>query len=226
MKQYNGEKAIISLTSWKKRINTVGKTIFSLLQQCPEFHIVLVLSEEEFPKKEEELPEDLKILIEGNKIEVVWVYKNYGPFKKVLFTMDKYKDVPIISADDGCLYIKNYAEELYNKWLENKDKIISEYQSGMGKYVWGGGGHGLLFPPNCFKEHGLKNIENTSILKTNHDDVFYGVLSLLLKIGWIFLNKKRKVPNTFIDFDRKGLTSDRMFKDRCFKEIEKLIKLG
>jgi hypothetical protein len=34
-KKYNGEKAIISLTSWKARINTVSKTLFSLLQQCP-----------------------------------------------------------------------------------------------------------------------------------------------------------------------------------------------
>lgn len=62
MKQYNGEKAIISLTSWKKRINTVSQTIFSLVKQCPGFHIVLVLSEEEFPEKEKELPEELQLI--------------------------------------------------------------------------------------------------------------------------------------------------------------------
>jgi hypothetical protein len=45
-KKYNGEKAIISLTSWRARINTVAKTIYSLIKQCPGFHIVLVLSEE------------------------------------------------------------------------------------------------------------------------------------------------------------------------------------
>jgi hypothetical protein len=58
-KKYNGEKAIISLTSWKARINTVSKTLCSLIKQCPGFHIVLVLSEEEFPQKEKELPENL-----------------------------------------------------------------------------------------------------------------------------------------------------------------------
>ena len=62
MKQYQGEKAIISLTSWKARIKTVGLTIYSLLTQCPGFHIVLVLSEEEFPKKERELPRDLVLI--------------------------------------------------------------------------------------------------------------------------------------------------------------------
>lgn len=116
MKEYQGEKAIISLTSWKARINTVGKTIFSLIKQCPGFHIVLVLSEEEFPKKEEELPEDL-LLLADRYFEILWTYKNTKSFKKVIPTMNKYKDVPIISADDDCFYVCNYAEMLYNAWL-------------------------------------------------------------------------------------------------------------
>ena len=116
-KKYNGEKAIISLTSWRARINTVSKTLFSLLKQCPGFHIVLVLSEEEFPKMMDELPEILKVFAENELIEILWVYKNYKSFKKVLFTMDKYRNVPVISADDGCVYVRNYAEELYQKYL-------------------------------------------------------------------------------------------------------------
>ena len=77
MKQYNNEKAIISLTSWKKRINSVSRIIFNLSRQCPGFHIVLVLSEAEFPKKEAELPEDLRLLLDANVFELLWVYKNY-----------------------------------------------------------------------------------------------------------------------------------------------------
>lgn len=38
---------------------------------CPEFHIVLCLSEEEFPKKEAELPEDLMLFVNNNLIEVI-----------------------------------------------------------------------------------------------------------------------------------------------------------
>ena len=122
MKQYNGEKAIISLTSWKARINTVSKTIYSLIQQCPVFHIVLCLSEEEFPKKEAELPENLMLFIENDLIEILWVYKNYKSFKKVLFTMDKYRDVPVISADDDCIYTCNYAEKLYQTYQKHKNE--------------------------------------------------------------------------------------------------------
>lgn len=119
-KKYNGEKAIISLTSWRARINTVDKTIYSLIKQCPGFHIVLVLSEEEFPKKEEELPERLMLFVENELIEVLWVYKNYKSFKKVLFTMDKYREVPVISADDDCIYTCNYAEMLIKSGLRIK----------------------------------------------------------------------------------------------------------
>ena len=123
-KKYNGEKAIISLTSWKARINTVSKTLFSLIQQCPGFHIVLCLSEEEFPERENELPENLMLFVKNELIEILWVYKNYKVFKKILFTMDKYRDVPVISADDDCIYTCNYAQELYDKWLEDKKCVI------------------------------------------------------------------------------------------------------
>ncbi len=117
-KKYAGEKGVISLTSWKARINTVYITLDSLIQQCPGFHIVLVLSEEEFPKMCKELPESLMNLVNSEKIEVLWVYKNYKSFKKVLFTMDKYRDVPIISADDDMIYVWNYADDLYNHWKQ------------------------------------------------------------------------------------------------------------
>ena len=124
-KEYAGEKAIISLTSWKARINTVGLTIFNLLKRCPGFHIVLTLSEEEFPKKEAELPSSLMTLVNNNLVELLWVYKNYKSFKKVLFTMDKYRDVPVISADDDCIYTYNYAEELYQSWVHQPNSVIA-----------------------------------------------------------------------------------------------------
>ena len=58
--KHNVELPIISLTSWKGRIDRVYLTILSILTNCPGFKIVLVLSEEEFPRREEELPKELK----------------------------------------------------------------------------------------------------------------------------------------------------------------------
>ena len=134
-KKYNSERAIISLTSWTARINTVSKTLYSLLTQCKGFHIVLVLSEEEFPKMMDELPENLKLFVDNELIEILWVYKNYRSFKKWIFTADKYRDIPIISADDDCIYTCNYAQELYDKWAENKECKVCIYSNNSSKFI-------------------------------------------------------------------------------------------
>lgn len=193
-KKYNNEKAIISLTSWKARINTVSKTLYSLIKQCPGFHIVLVLSEEEFPKMIDELPENLKMFADNKLIEILWVYKNYKSFKKVLFTMDKYRDVPVISADDDCIYTENYAQELYDAWTKDNRSIQTFHSCPITHYQ-----HGptTLYPPYCFLNYGLDKL-NQTILNTNHDDVYYGCLSDRFKIAIHDLNK-RKICYVFHD---------------------------
>jgi len=203
-KKYNGEKAIISLTSWRARINTVSKTIYSLIKQCPGFHIVLVLSEEEFPKMMKELPENLTIFAENELIEILWVYRNYRSFKKWIFTADKYPDVPIITADDGCVYVRNYAEELYQKWLSNKDKIISYNRFDKSGVTFGGSGSGICFMPHLAQF--FNNIPNVVIV-SSHDDFYYGYIAKLYHINWVFLNR---IPNenNFKDFNNNdGITA-------------------
>ena len=172
-KKYNDEKAIISLTSWRARINTVSKTLFSLLKQCPGFHIVLVLSEEEFPKMMDELPENLKLFVDNELIELMFVYKNYKSFKKVLFTMDKYRDVPVISADDDCIYTCNYAQELYNKWKETGTNIV-DYCIPDFRYAY------TLTQGPCWLYENKNSLVNDELLKTvnnfinykNQDDIY------------------------------------------------------
>ena len=174
MKQYNGEKAIISLTSWKKRIHNVGRTIFSLYKNCPGFHIVLVLAEDEFPQKEKELPEVVNVLSNQNIIEILWVKKNLKALKKVLYTMQKYKTVPIISADDDCKYICNYAQELYDKWLKDKTKFVTVNSP----HRWCTVGANTLFPPNCFGDNAVEEMENNKHLDMYQvaDDAYYEML--------------------------------------------------
>jgi len=221
-KKYNGEKAIISLTSWKARINTVSKTLFSLLKQCPGFHIVLVLSEEEFPKMMDELPDNLKIFAENELIEVLWVYKNYKSFKKVLFTMDKYRDVPIISADDDCIYKYNYAEELYKRWLNNKNCVITETTTEFNKDAFG---YATLYPLNfLYADTNVLNCINF-ILKMHsvHDDCFYRFVRLSKNIKLISLHKLIKnvvfFHNTTAPVSKnnsyklKNISQERMIKE-------------
>lgn len=175
-KKYANEKAIISLTSWKARINTVSKTLYSLLKQCPGFHIVLVLSEEEFPKMMDELPDNLKLFVDNELIEVLWVYKNYRSFKKILFTMDKYKNVPIISADDDFIYKFNYAEILYSNYKKYHTGIACTTSNKLNK-IWPHG-YGTLYPPNSllYLENTLNIVKYLVSKGFNHDDGLLGRL--------------------------------------------------
>ena len=188
-KKYNGEKAVISLTSWKARINTVSKTLYSLLTQCKGFHIVLVLSEEEFPKMMDELPENLKLFVDNELIEVLWVYKNYKSFKKVLFTMDKYRTVPVISADDDCIYTCNYAQELYDKWAKDR-KSIYTYDLNPGKsrgYSWCRG-PATIYPINVFHTI-VPFLSKVRLKRYVDDDAFICAIRLIKHISMTYMNK-------------------------------------
>lgn len=187
-KEYAGEKACISLTSWKARINTVSKTLYSLLKMCPGFHIVLVLSKDEFPLMEKELPDNLMLFVENKLIELFWIRPNLKSFKKILFTMDKYRDVPVISADDDCIYKRNYADELYNIWFNNKDFCISYYKTTYDLFNITGG-YATCYPPYYFENIGLLNLTE-DIINLLEDDLYYACLrKKLSKNKIISLNK-------------------------------------
>lgn len=192
MKEYNGEKAVISMTSWKARIRGVPKVIFNILQKCPGFHFVLVLSEEEFPKKKEELPADLRLMIDGGAIEIIWVKKNYKSFKKVVYTAEKYKEVPVISADDDCVYNYNYAEELYNEWCKHKDCLISECTT-VGRYMTNVWGFATIHPPHSYNfEFAEKIFDYCSKRNCFHDDMFYSYYFKLKGKKILSLHKRRQ----------------------------------
>lgn len=172
-KVYSGEKAVISLTSWKKRIDTVGLTLFSLLKQCPGFHIVLVLSEEEFPKKEAELPASLMAFVNAKKIELLWIYPNIRALKKVLPTMARYTNLPIISADDDCVYNCNYASELYDVYTCYKDAPITYNHVHNNPYITEG--PCTLYPPiinHIFSEGIYKRLMSMAGYGNNDDGLF------------------------------------------------------
>ena len=207
-------KGIISITSYKKRIDTISKTLFSLIENCKGFHIVLVLSSDEF--KDTELPKDLQLLINNNLVELLWTKENTYTFKKMLPTMEKYPDYPIITADDGCRYTCNYAETLYNLWNEHKDFIVSFNMFNRFNVCYGGGGSGILFPPNCFK---IKPITQ-EIINTKHDDYYYGCLAVLNKCKWLFINRKAKDTN-FINFNNNRGVSGNFKNENAICQIIK-----
>lgn len=129
----------------------------------------------------DELPENLKLFVDNKLIELMFVYKNYKSFKKVLFTMDKYRDVPVISADDDMEYRHNFAKELYDIWINNKNKIIgNRIHNKLGIHIFSGG-CGVIYPPNCFKNEGFKFLAKFN-MSSSHDDLLYAILAKKLNI--------------------------------------------
>lgn len=224
-KKYNGEKAIISLTSWKQRIRTVSMTIYSILRACPGFHIVLVLSEEEFPKKEGELPSDLMLMADSGLFEILWVGRNWKAFKKVLFTMDKYRDVPVISADDDAIYLIDYADLLYKKWEKNKRCVVSfggrAYENTV--FTWG---CYTLYPPYCFGEHGLRWLDDFA-LALMEDDRYYAALKSFLKIPTSSVDGYKMHEIVRFTNDIKPLRDNYRIHDTnyAYKQFKKHIKI-
>ena len=202
-------RACIALTSWKKRINTVGLTIYNLFETCgPDYHIVLTLAEEEFPKKEQELPKDLLLMNRAGMFEILWVKKNYKPFKKWIFSAARYSNVPIISADDDCVYTCNYAEELYRKWKSNPSLNGIRYE--YGRLMQMQGPTSLYYLPKNVVYAIIALIDDT-IIRTGEDDPIMYKFMKIYKCKFGFVHEHIKKPYIFHD-TIAPLHSDETFK--------------
>ncbi len=189
----NNAKAVIALTSWKARINTVGITIFNLLHMCPGFHIVLTLSDAEFSNKELDLPNDLITLSKKQLVEILWTHQNVKSFKKWCYAAQRFPNVPIISADDDCLYTRNYAEELYNAWLLAPDRCYTIHKCPVTGFQHG---PATLYPPGKLSSFMISHLTK-NVLETSHDDVFIGMCMNKLNIPIIEVSNI--VPYIFHD---------------------------
>ena len=183
-------KAVIALTSWKKRISTVGMTIFNLMRVCgPKYHIVLTLAKDEFPRMESELPKDLKLFIKTGLLEILWVQTNWRSFKKWIFTSVRYPTVPIISADDDCLYKYNFADELYSHITSPKTCVTYWCDRFKHTPYYNTAGYATCYSPNYFGDV-RKYLTKQLLDKYNEDDMLYVALRCILNIpGCVCLNK-------------------------------------
>lgn len=145
-------KIIVSLTSFPARINRVEETIKSLmLQSCKPDKIILWLAEEEFPRREQELPSNL-LLLQKYGLTIGWTQKNIRSFKKLIPCLVEYPEDVIVTVDDDIYYQKKWLEILYRGYLKNTDAI------------------------NCYRayeyvllneKYGLKRLDNKKKIKEN-----------------------------------------------------------
>lgn len=115
---------IITLTSYPARINDSYFTIYSLLSQSlkPD-KIILWLSLEEFPEKNNSLPKNL-IELEQFGLTIGWIPKTYYSFDKIIHALKKFPNDILVTADDDIFYHKDWLKNLYNSYKNNKYRNI------------------------------------------------------------------------------------------------------
>lgn len=121
---------IVSLTSWKGRINcpSVIDCLNSIVNQETKYnyHIVFVLSTEEFPQKEQNLPQQLVQFINDNQIELLWTTENLKAYKKLYPVQKKYPNLPIMTTDDDIMLEPNCIETFMAEHEQDPTAILSE----------------------------------------------------------------------------------------------------
>ena len=98
-------KTIVTLTSWKKRIQYVHNVIEQFATYPTMFDkIYLWLAEEEFPNKEKDLPETLLYCLQVYKqFEIRWIKENEYNHKRWYVYPEHYEDT-VVSVDDDAIY--------------------------------------------------------------------------------------------------------------------------
>lgn len=135
------KRIVVSLTSWKKRINnvcTVVKSIFN--NKIKPDMVVLNLSTDEFPNKEAELPSDLLQLIKDDKrFQIYWIKENTGVFKKFIPTIKRLypEDYYLFTIDDDELYDSDYID-VGLKALQKAPAAVIANRRKNDNGVWGG----------------------------------------------------------------------------------------
>lgn len=149
---------IIGLTSWSKRIKSdiVKLTIYSLLKQslvC-NYRVVLVLSKQEFPNENNDLPVDLVNLINSSSnAEILYTNDNTKSYKKYFPIARKYPNIPIITVDDDSLAKPSFLPKLWAIHTRYPTRVIYGYNHNLAPCASDGSiknvRYGVaLYPPN------------------------------------------------------------------------------
>lgn len=174
---------ILSLTTWKKRIYDISfkKVIFSMLKQktMANYHIVLVLSTDEFTNKEKDIPKWILELNTLNIFEILWTKENTRAYKKYFPTRRAYPAENIVALDDDSYLHENFVETFFNLLKNNKDKMIigtDHFNNNKSKTI-----KCVRFGAACFRPNSLYNLDEKIGRKYfhEHDDEFFALLSVL-----------------------------------------------
>jgi hypothetical protein len=141
------------------------------------------------------LPIKMKEYFIENDIEVIVTQEDYKSHKKYLFSMQKYKDIPVITVDDDAVYTNDMVDALYSDYLKTPRTVIgrrirrmvfdengktrpySEWQfvegEGPDLDLFATTGGGTLFPPEYCRLINSMTINEVKRTKTELCDDFF-----------------------------------------------------
>ncbi len=199
-KEVRNPRIIASLTTFPDRINTVSKTISTLLKQTlkPDI-LILWLANEQFPSKEEELPNEL-LKLKDFGLTIKWC-DDIRSYKKLIPALKEFPDDIVITFDDDVYYPFDTVEKLYNSYLEypncihtnrvrrffiKNNEIMSKTAADMYWVKFNDcsflnkitGCGGVLYPPHSLCDKVLNEEEFERIVPTQ-DDVWFWAMAVL-----------------------------------------------
>lgn len=175
MREYNGEKYIVSFTSFGERFDSACMMVWFLQRKTyRDFHLVMTVYEGDV----EDISSDMQCLIDMGLLELIVAPENLCPHLKYFYAMKKYWDKPIITLDDDRLYDPRTLELLISKYESLPFKSIvsccapvmtrtgdtldprtswcigrQRLKANQTSYVaMAEGFAGILYPPQCFKD--------------------------------------------------------------------------
>lgn len=213
---YNGNKIVVSLTTYGERTKTVYKTIMSLVNQemKPE-RLVLWLDENEYDP--DTLPVELKKLCQEVDFFEISYCENLKSHKKYYYSVKECPNNIVVTADDDVYYPSSWLGDLYHAYLQypecvcctnaHKMRLTEEYlidsyhkweylvpDEGPDMLLCPIGVGGVLYPPNVFHQDVLdKDFIIYNCL--NGDDLWLRIMTLLNGVKVVHVNN---YPYTFL----------------------------
>lgn len=188
---------IVSLTSFPGRIDSVDKTINTLLQQSvkPD-KVILYLADSQFPGKTADLPEKLLKLCDLG-LEIRWC-EDLRSYKKLIPALRDFPDDIIVTADDDIYYQPDWLQSLYHAYLKSPDYIhtrraaflracngeigiYAHYANNRFAPFFGNqlmGGAGTVYPPHSLHKD-IFDIEQVKTLIPTYDDIYFWAMAVI-----------------------------------------------
>lgn len=224
-KEKRTPQIIVSMTSFPTRIDTTHLALNTLLRQTmkPD-RVILWLAYEQFPNKENDLPQNLLKLMDFG-LEIKWC-EDLKSYKKLIPALREFPNDIIITTDDDIYYEDDWLESLYNAYKNypdciyvqrprrlklNGDKInvISSRKSEKldlsipDYYNQPLGGTGALYPPHSLYKD-IFNKEQFFKLQPTNDDIYFWSMAVLNKTK-IGVAKGWKGNMNLMDLRESGL---------------------